>query len=48
MNNYNDMEKDLVDFAGLDALGPIKEDSTRKCIAAIHSDMLHSKILNKR
>lgn len=40
--------KILVDYAGLDALGPIKEDSTRKCLAALHSDMFHSKILNEQ
>lgn len=38
-------DNNLVDFAGLDGLGPIKEDSTQKCLSALHSDMLRSKIL---
>lgn len=42
---YSDEFNDLMDFAGLDGLSPIKEDSTRKCLASLHSDMLHSEIL---
>ena len=42
---YPDEINNLVDFAGLDSLSPIKEDSTRKCLASLHSDMLRSKIL---
>ena len=42
---YLDEVNELVDFAGMDGLRPMKENSTRKCLAALHSDMLHSKIL---
>lgn len=38
----------LADFAGLDGLCPIIEDSTRKCLASLHSDMMHSKVLKAR
>mgnify|MGYP007008594572 CR=1 FL=1 len=40
---YPDETTELEGFAGMDGLGPIKEDSTKKCIAALHSEMLHSK-----
>lgn len=45
---YSDEFNDLMDFAGLDGLSPIKEDSTRKCLASLHSDMFHSKLLKAR
>lgn len=35
----------LIYFAGMDGLSPITEDSTKKCLASLHSDMLHSKTL---
>ncbi len=42
---YPDEINELVDYAGLDGLGPIKEDSTKRCLAFLHGDMLHSKTL---
>lgn len=42
---YPDEINILVDFAGLDGLSPVEEDSTRKCLASLHSDMMHSKLL---
>lgn len=38
---------ELEEYAGLDGLSRIYEDSTKKCIAALHSDMLLTKLFSK-
>lgn len=40
--------RNLEEYAGLDGLSQICEDSTKKCIAALHSDMLHMKLFSKK
>lgn len=38
---------ELEQYAGYDGLFPINEDLTKRCIAALHRQMLHTKLVGE-